>query len=130
MSLSVSPDLLAQAEAGEVAEADFIATVRDSLPYAYSMVAGLTGQLADSTAPFADNQVEPPSDAERGQLLRAMASDAIRGSLERHFDVRLAFMNCHRVAVFPVGAEQGAAYREFTSMRAQLLNQTPELRSC
>ncbi|WP_329569797.1 SCO5389 family protein [Kitasatospora sp. NBC_01266] len=130
MSLTVSPELLAQAEAGEVAEADFVATVRDSLPFAYRMVERLTAELAAGGAPFADNHEEPPSDAERGQLLRAMASDSIRGSLERHFGVRLAFMNCHRVAVFPVGAEQGAAYRSFVSMRAQLLNQTAELRSC
>ncbi|GAB2737098.1 SCO5389 family protein [Kitasatospora kifunensis] len=130
MSLTVSPELLAQAEAGQVAEADFVATVRDSLPYAYQMVERLSLELAAGDAPFADNQVEPPSDAERGQLLRAMASDSIRGSLERHFGVRLAFMNCHRVAVFPVGAEQGAPYQTFISMHAQLLNQTPELRSC
>ncbi|MCX4745503.1 SCO5389 family protein [Kitasatospora sp. NBC_01287] len=130
MSLTVSPELLAQAEAGEVAEADFVATVRDSLPFAYRMVERLTGELASDGGPFADNHEEPPSDAERGQLLRAMASDSIRGSLERHFGVRLAFMNCHRVAVFPVGAEQGADYQRFVSMRAQLLNQTPELRSC
>ncbi|WP_329578593.1 SCO5389 family protein [Kitasatospora sp. NBC_01250] len=130
MSLTVSPELLAQAEAGEVAEADFVATVRESLPYAYGMVEQLSIELAAGGVAFADNQVEPPSDAERGQLLRAMASDSIRGSLERHFGVRLAFMNCHRVAVFPVGAEQGAEYRAFVSMRAQLLNQTPELRSC
>ncbi|GAA1949266.1 SCO5389 family protein [Kitasatospora viridis] len=129
MSLTVSPELLAQAEAGEVDQADFVATVRESLPYAYTMVEHLTAELADGGAPFADNQVEP-TDAERAQLLRAMASDSIRGSLERHFGVKLAFMNCHRVAVFPVGAEQGEAYRRFTSMRAQLLNQTPELRSC
>ncbi|MFE0464301.1 SCO5389 family protein [Kitasatospora sp. NPDC058965] len=130
MSLTVSPELLAQAEAGEVAESDFVTTVRDSLPFAYRTVERLTAELADGGAPFADNRIEPPTDAERGQLLRAMASDSIRGSLERHFGVKLAFMNCHRVAVFPVGAEGGAEYREFTSMRAQLLHQSPELRSC
>ncbi|PYC69788.1 hypothetical protein C7C46_27900 [Streptomyces tateyamensis] len=130
MSLTVSPELLAQAQAGEVAEADFVATVRDSLPFAYRTVERLTTELADGAAPFAHNTVEPPTDAERGQLLRAMASDSIRGSLERHFGVKLAFMNCHRVGVFPAGAEAGPEYREFTSMRAQLLNQTPELLSC
>ncbi|MFI9272884.1 SCO5389 family protein [Kitasatospora sp. NPDC052896] len=130
MSLTVSPDLLAQAEQGEVDEADFVDTIRTSLPYAYQLIEQLTGELGTSGGPFADNTVEPPSDAERGQLLRALASDAIRGSLERHFGVRLAFMNCHRVAVFPLGAEQGDAYRKFTSIRSQLLNQTPELRSC
>ena len=130
MSLDVSPALLAQAERGEVDEADFVDTVRTSLPYAYQLIEGLTTELDATGGPFADNTVPPPSDAERGQLLRAMASDAIRGSLERHFGVRLAFMNCHRVAVFPVGAEQGDEYRAFTSIRSQLLNQVPELRSC
>ncbi len=130
MSLDVSPALLAQAEAGEVAEADFVDAVRTSLPYAYRLIEELATELGGSGGPYADNTVPPPSETERGQLLRALASDAIRGSLERHFDVRLAFMNCHRVAVFPVGAEQGAEYQAFTSIRSQLLNQVPELRSC
>ena len=29
-----------------------------------------------------------------------MASDTMRGAIERHFGVRLAFQNCHRAAVF------------------------------
>lgn len=65
------------------------------------MIAGLTKTLAMGSAPFADNTEPPATEAERGQLLRALSSDAIRGSLERHFGVRLAFQNCHRVAVFP-----------------------------
>jgi hypothetical protein len=32
--------------------------------------------------------------------------------------------------VFRPGAEQDTAYREFTSLRARLLNQIPELRNC
>jgi hypothetical protein len=67
---------------------------------------------------------------QRGQLLRALASDAIRGGLERHFGVRLAFQNCHRVAAFRPAAVHGPAYRRFVSARAQLLNQRPELRNC
>jgi hypothetical protein len=59
-----------------------------------------------------------------------MASDAMRATVERHYGVRLAFQNCHRVAVFRPGAEDGAAYRAFTSIRAQLLNQRPELVNC
>src|SRR5690349_16269272 len=105
MSLDVSPQLLAQAEIGEVDQAEFVETVRTSLPYAYDMVASLAQDLKAGDAPFADNQVPPPSEAERGQLLRALASDAIRGSLEQHFGVKLAFQNCHRVAAFPAGAE-------------------------
>jgi hypothetical protein len=129
MSLDVSPDLLEQARQGTVNEAAFAATVRESLPYACDLIAGLSAELAASGADFADNQVPPPSEAERGQLLRALASDAIRGSLERHFGVRLAFQNCHRVAVFRPGHDR-RAYEEFISPRAQLLNQSPALRNC
>ncbi|MEV8503941.1 SCO5389 family protein [Actinoplanes sp. NPDC051475] len=89
MSLNVSPDLLAVAERGEVSDAEFV-----------------------------DCEVPPPSETERGQLLRALASDAIRGGLERHFGARLAFQNCHRVAAF-----------RFVRW-GQLLNPSPELRNC
>ncbi|WP_055554881.1 SCO5389 family protein [Streptomyces sp. NBRC 110028] len=130
MSLNVAPELLARAEQGEVPEQDFVATVRESLPYAYDLIAGLAGTLREGDAEFADNQTPPPSEAERGQLLRALASDAIRGSLERHFGVTLAFMNCHRVAVFRPGTEEGSTYAKFTSTRSQILNQSPEFRDC
>lgn len=132
MSLDVSPELLAQAEAGPVEPAAFVDTVRTSLPYAYDLIAALTKELdaADADRSFSDNLTPPPSEAERGQLLRALASDAIRGSLEEHFRVRLAFQNCHRVAVFRPGAVDADVYRNFTSQRSQLLNQSPELRDC
>jgi hypothetical protein len=67
-------------------------------------------------------------EAARGQLLRMMASDAMRGAVERRFGVRLAFQNCHRVAVFRPGAT--GALAEFTTARAQILNQSPELANC
>ena len=86
--------------------------------------------LRGTGAQFADHQVPPPSEAERGQLLRALASDAIRGGLERHFGVKLAFQNCHRVAVFPLDASVDERLARFTSVRGQLLNQSPELRDC
>jgi hypothetical protein len=130
MSLDVPPTLLRQAELGSVDEADFVEAVRTSLPYAYDLIAGLVDELDHSDVEFADNQVPPPSEAERGQLLRALASDAIRGSLERHFGVRLAFQNCHRVAAFRPAAADGDTYARFTSIRAQLLNQSPLLRDC
>jgi hypothetical protein len=129
MSLDVSPSLLEQARHGEVSEAAFVATVRTSLPYAYDLIASLAAGLGRDDVPFADNQVPPPGEAERGQLLRALASDSIRGSLERHFGIRLAFQNCHRVAAFRAG-DRGVVYQEFISPRAQLLNQTPALRNC
>jgi hypothetical protein len=134
MSLTVPPELLDRAERGDVAEDDFVRCIRDSLPYAYEMVAGLAGRLrtgdVDPGLAFADNRVEPPDEQSRGQLLRAMASDAIRGALERHFEVRLAFQNCHRVAVFPTGAAADEQHARFTSVRAQLLNQSPEMVNC
>ena len=130
MSLDVSPELLRQAEEGTVDEADFVDAVRTSLPYAYDLIAGLVDDLGRTDAEFADNQVAPPSEATRGQLLRALASDAIRGSLERHFGVRLAFQNCHRVAAFRLGSADSDTFQRFTSLRAQLLNQSPLLRDC
>lgn len=81
-------------------------------------------------APFGEHEVPPPSERERGQLLRALASNAIRGALERHFGVVLAFQNCHRVAAFAPAAVDSTLYREFVSPRGQVLNQTPELRDC
>lgn len=60
MSLDVSPKLLAEAERGPVREADFVDTVRTSLPYAYDLIADLAHQLRDGTAEFADNHTPPP----------------------------------------------------------------------
>jgi hypothetical protein len=128
MSLTVPTDLLAGAMQGEVDDADFLECVRASLPYAWGVVNGLLEELAASDGEFADNQVPPPDEQARGQLLRLMASDAMRGAVERRYGVRLAFQNCHRAAVFRPSAT--AALAAFTSPRAQLLNQSPELRNC
>ncbi|WP_037572745.1 SCO5389 family protein [Phaeacidiphilus oryzae] len=130
MSLDVSPDLLDKAERGDVDEREFVDCVRTSLPYAWELISSLVAQTKVDGSDFADNQVPPPSEQARGQLLRAMASDAIRGALQRHFGVRLAFQNCHRVAVFTPGPRSDERYTRFTSIRAQLLNQSPELRDC
>ncbi|HLL69253.1 MAG TPA: SCO5389 family protein [Micromonosporaceae bacterium] len=130
MSLDVPTALLERAEAGPVDNAEFVACVRESLPYAWTIISGVAGDLRSSGGEFADHEVPPPSEAERGQLLRALASDAIRGGLERHFGVKLAFQNCHRVAAFTPAAVDSARYREFISPRGQLLNQSPELRDC
>ncbi|MDA0638443.1 SCO5389 family protein [Nonomuraea sp. CA-218870] len=128
MSLTVPNDLLDQARAGDVDDAAFVACVRESLPYAWSVISELVEQRDESGAEFADNQVPPPDEQARGELLRCLASDAMRGALERHFGVRLAFQNCHRVAVFAPSA--GEALREFVTPRAQILNQKPELVDC
>jgi hypothetical protein len=130
MSLNVSPDLLAVAERGDVSDAEFVNCVRTSLPYAWEVVHRVMTDLNTGDGDFADHEVPPPSEAERGQLLRALASDAIRGGLERHFGAKLAFQNCHRVAAFRFGAVGGERYQRFVSPRGQLLNQSPELRNC
>ena len=128
MSLTVPADLLEKAQQGPVSDDDFIACIRDSLPYAWSVVAALADRLAAGGGPFADNQTEPPDEKSRGQLLRLVGSDAMRHAVERHFNVKLAFQNCHRLALFDPAAL--AAHAEFTSPRAQLLNQSPELVNC
>jgi hypothetical protein len=130
MSLDVPTALLERAEAGPVDDAEFVACVRDSLPYAWTVISGVAGELRVTGGDFADHEIPPPSEAERGQLLRALASDAIRGGLERHFGVKLAFQNCHRVAAFAPAAVGGERHQAFVSPRGQLLNQSPELRDC
>ncbi|MBO3744620.1 hypothetical protein J5X84_00975 [Streptosporangiaceae bacterium NEAU-GS5] len=128
MSLTVSPELLEAAKTGEVKPQDFLDCVRTSLPYAWTVISELAQRRESTGAEFADNTTEPPTDEARGQLLRCMASDAMRGAIERHFSVRLAFQNCHRVAVFDPGAH--GAYERFIRPEAQLLNQSPELVNC
>jgi hypothetical protein len=128
MSLAVPPDLLDRAQHGEVDDAAFLDCVRTSLPYAWDLITGLITDLEAGGGEFADNQVPPPDEAARGQLLRLMASDAMRAAVERHYGVRLAFQNCHRAAVFRPAAS--GALAAFTSSRAQLLNQSPELVDC
>ncbi|HLK01363.1 MAG TPA: SCO5389 family protein [Streptosporangiaceae bacterium] len=128
MSLTVSPELLDQAHEGAVDDAEFIGCISTSLPYAWAVISGLVSELDAGAGEFADNQVPPPDEAARGQLLRLMASDAMRGAIERHYGVRLAFQNCHRAAVFRPEAAQ--AHAEFITARAQILNQRPELIDC
>ncbi|GAA5043804.1 SCO5389 family protein [Nocardia callitridis] len=119
-----------RAERGEVDDADFVAVVRDSLPYAWEVVSRVADDLQSGGEEYADNTIAPPDEVARGQLLRAMASDAIRGGLERHFGIKIAFQNCHRVAAFPLSSVGGDTYSTFIGTRAQLLNQSPELRNC
>lgn len=128
MSLTVPADLVDQAQRGPIADEEFVACIRDSLPYAWSVVSDVAARLESDGGPFADNQSEPPDEASRGQLLRLVASDAMRAAVERHFGVRLAFQNCHRLALFdPAAVDE---YTEFVSPRAQVLNQKPELVNC
>lgn len=128
MSLTVSPEMIEQAQRGDVDDAAFVDCIRGSLPYAWQVIGGLIDELRAGDAVLADNQIPPPDEAARGQLLRVMASDAMRGAIERQYKVRLAFQNCHRAAVFRPEAED--AYAEFITARSQILNQRPELVDC
>lgn len=128
MSLTVSEDLLRQAQRGAVSDADFIDCIRMSLPYAWSVVTEVAKKLSSNGGEFADNQTAPPDEQARGQLLRLVASDAMRAAVERHFGVRVAFQNCHRLAMFRLTARE--AYNDFVTPRAALLNQRPEFVNC
>jgi hypothetical protein len=128
MSLQVSTELLERARNGEVSDDVFLDCVKDSLPFAWGVVTGLIASLQACDGELAENLESPPDAAARGQLLRLLASDAMRGAIERRFGIRLAFQNCHRVAVFRLDAT--AAFDQFVSSRSQLLNQRPELVDC
>jgi hypothetical protein len=70
MSLDVPTALLERTQHGEVADADFVGCVRLSLPYAWQVISGVVAdlELAGETSEFADHEIPPPSEAERGQL--------------------------------------------------------------
>ena len=104
--------MLAAAERGELDDARFLAVVRESLPYAWQVVTAATADRADG--PLGVHEVPPPSEQARGQLLRALASNAIRGALERHFGVVLAFQNCHKVGAF--AGRVDSAFRELSAL--------------
>ncbi|MCX6462179.1 MAG: SCO5389 family protein [Pseudonocardiales bacterium] len=128
MSLTVPPALLEKAQRGPVDDDEFVACVRDSLPYAWGMVERLAKELDASGAPSVQNLEVPPDDASWGEVFRLVGSDAMRGAVQRHFGVRLAFQNCCKVGLFrPEATEE---YERFVSPRAQLLNQRPDLLNC
>jgi len=128
-SWDVPPALLEQAQAGEIGPSDFLQCIKESLPYAWNVIEELAIHLKQSTEVCVDNQTPPPDEQARGQLLRVLASDAMRNALEQHYGVKLAFQNCHRVALFRKD-QLGATYQEFITPRSQILNQSPELRDC
>lgn len=130
MSLDVSEALVQQAAAGHVDEPTFAETIRQSLPYAWGIVEKLARSVHQEGEEWANHAVVPPNEQARAQLLRMVGGDAIRGAVERHFNLKLAFQNCHNLAAFRQDRLDSAAYRDFTSVRSQILNQTPELKDC
>lgn len=134
MSLSIPSELLEKAQRDRLDDATletaFVESIRQSLPYAFGIVETLAEQLTRGEADWVDHAVPPPSEQERAQLLRMLGGDAIRGAVERYFGIKLAFQNCHRTAVFRPEAVDSPEYRKFTSIRSQILNQTPDLVDC
>ncbi len=129
MSLTVPAALIEQAQEGEISSNDFLLCIQESLPYAWQLLEGLANRLKHTDARFVDNQTPPPDEKARGQLLRVLSSDSMRHALEEHYGVKLAFQNCHRVALFKQD-HLDATYKEFISPRSQILNQKPELVDC
>jgi hypothetical protein len=119
---------LERARTGDVPDADFVNCIGTSLPYAWSVVARTAKALQDNGQPFAVCDDVPPTEQDWAQLFRLVASDAMRAAVERHFNVRLAFQNCCKVGLFRPSAT--SEYEDFTSVRAQILNQKPELINC
>ena len=60
MSLNVPSDLLERAGAGEVPDAEFVACVRESLPYAWTVISDVAAELHSDGGDFADHAVPPP----------------------------------------------------------------------
>jgi hypothetical protein len=134
MSLQVEARLIEQAEAGFVDPKDFLDTIKTSLPHAWEIVDGLVQRKASGEKGLVEFAPKSLDDEKRGQLLRAMASNSIRTALEDYAEnvlggkVSLAFQNCHRTGIFTEGEEE--VFQRFTSIEAQILNQSPEMRDC
>ncbi|MGH3697571.1 MAG: SCO5389 family protein [Pseudonocardiaceae bacterium] len=128
MSLTVPVSLLKKAQHGAVSDDEFVDCIRESLPYAWSMVDRLAKELDATGAPSVQNLEVPPDDAAWGEVFRLVSSDAMRRTVQRHFGVRMAFQNCCKVGLFRLDAME--EYEAFISPRAQLLNQDPSLLNC
>jgi hypothetical protein len=128
VSLNVPVSLLEKAQRGAVSDDEFVDCIRESLPYAWSMVERLAKELDATGAPSVQNLEIPPDDASWGEVFRLVSSDAMRGTVQRHFRVRMAFQNCCKVGLFRLDATE--EYEAFISPRAQLLNQDPSLLNC
>jgi hypothetical protein len=128
MSLTVTPDVLDQAERGELSPEAFVEVVRTSLPYFYARIELLTRGV--EAHGLTTNDDTPTTQPEWGQLLRGFASDPIRSAMEQHFGVKLGFRNCCFAAATKPGGETASEWRELFTQRAQILAQSPELVDC
>ena len=119
MSLNVSASLIQQAEADRINPDAFVDSIRESLPYAWNIAEKLAHSIHHEGMEWANYAVAPPSEQARGQLLRMVGGDAIRGAVESYFDVKLAFQNCHNLAAFRRDRLDSSVYGEFVSIKAQ-----------
>ena len=138
MSLTVSLEIKSKAKAGTLTADEFYQAVKSSLPFAVDTIHTLAHQADQNPHDWAEFAPDTLPPEKRGELLRAMASDAIRASLCQQFGshqsratgIILGFQNCHRVAVFLNTKKGRSAQREWTSQKAQILAQSPELVDC
>src|SRR3970040_1149799 len=126
MSLTISAEMVGQAKRGQIAERDFVAVVRESLPRAWRIVDGLVEKLQSGGSALEAYGSGPMDDATRGELLRMLGGQAILRAAGRHFGVRLLFQNCHNVAVVGAGEEDSPEAEDFCSIENQILNQQPQ----
>lgn len=138
MSLTVSPEIKAHAKGGTLTHDAFYECIKESLPFAVDVIHRLAHEADHSESDMAEFAPASLSDQDRGQLLRATASNAIRSALEMRFAshqhratrIMIGFKNCHNVGVF-LGTSKGRrAFKKWTSKESQILAQSPELIDC
>lgn len=132
MSLQVDGSLLEKAMLQGVSDEDLVGCVETSLPFAHDHIMGVINRAKDSHEGWAYHEPDQITEEQRGQMLRAYASTAIRNAYERIFGVTLVFQNCHRGAAFLTEKSRfnRAAYEVFVSPRTQVLAQSPEKVHC
>ncbi|SDG76930.1 hypothetical protein SAMN05216377_11523 [Pseudonocardia oroxyli] len=92
------------------------------------MVERLAKELDASGEASVQNLEVPPDDRAWGEVFRLVGSNAMRGAVQEHFSVKMAFQNCCKVGLFRPDATE--EYERFVSPQAQLLNQRPDLLNC
>jgi hypothetical protein len=130
MSLDVTEAEVGRAHREEMADDEFVAIIKRSLPFGYATVQRLASVLKQGAAVAFER---PPhmEDGDRAQVLRIFASTSMREALERHFGIaHLAFQNCHFTGATSEEGRTSTEWQEFTSLRGQVLAQHPDLRDC
>ncbi len=129
MSLNATPELVARAQNRTMTPDEFHAAVSSSLPKAWAIMEFHASELAMGLK-VSEHAPQSMDDETRGQLLRLVASSAMRRTVQERFGFVLEFQNCHKTAAFVPEMVGSRAWLDFTSPEAQILNQAPELRDC